>query len=157
MYYSEDARTPYEPYGKASIPYIPTQKSLSSQSGSLTPPSLQQRNVVAQQKQHQARLSKAQALALVQKLKRWIVVASFLSFGTVSGLVMTHAVGTQAQAQQNTTSTTTSTSSSTPSSSTSSSNTTSSNQSSGSFLQQQGGSSFGSSSSSQPSSSSSAS
>ncbi|GAC1433337.1 MAG: hypothetical protein PVSMB2_28690 [Ktedonobacteraceae bacterium] len=44
-----------------------------------------------------ARMPKAQAQALVHKLKRGIVIASFLSFGTFSALVMSHSLGTTIQ------------------------------------------------------------
>lgn len=44
-----------------------------------------------------AKMPKAKAQALVRKLKRGIVIASFLSFGTFSALVMSHTVGTTTQ------------------------------------------------------------
>ncbi len=54
-----------------------------------------------QQRNTQARMPKAQALALLRQIKRGIVIASFLGFGTFSALVMSHTVG--ATAQQTTT------------------------------------------------------
>ena len=59
-----------------------------------------------------ARMPKAQALALLRQVKRGIVVASFLGFGTFSALVMSHTVG--APAQQTTKTTTTETQKATP-------------------------------------------
>jgi len=44
-----------------------------------------------------AKMPKAKAQALVRKLKRGIVIASFLCFGTFSALVMSHSVGTTTQ------------------------------------------------------------
>jgi hypothetical protein len=64
-----------------------------------------QRPSPQQQRTPAARMPKAQALALLRKMKRGIVIASFLSFGTFSALAMGHTVG--AAAQQTTTSTTT--------------------------------------------------
>lgn len=90
------------------------------------------------------RMPKARALALVSKFKKGLVVASLVSFGTVSGLAAFHQVST--------TSSTTSKTSSGSSQSTS----TSSSQNGSSFLNQ-GGNNLGSSSSSTGSTSSSSS
>jgi hypothetical protein len=84
-------------------------------------------------------MPKAEALALVEKLKNWLVIGSVIAFGTIGGLVINHTVGvTSRQA------TSSSTQQSVPSSSSSSS------QSGGFFQQGQGGNTFGSSSTSQP-------
>jgi hypothetical protein len=91
-------------------------------------------------------MPKAEALALVEKLKNWVVIGSVIAFGTIGGLVINHTVGvTSRQA------TSSSTQQSVPSSSSSSS------QAGGFFQQQQqqqgqgqGGNTFGSSSTSQP-------
>src|SRR5207245_2228404 len=87
------------------------------------------------------KMPKARALALVRTLKRWLVVASLVSFGTFSGLVALHQVGSTTVASQS------SSTSSGSSQTTSSSN--SSTQNSSSSLNQQGGNNIGSSSSSQ--------
>jgi len=83
------------------------------------------------------RMPKARALALVSKFKKGLVVASLVSFGTVSGLAAFHQVGTIA-------STTSKTSSG---SSQSTSTSTSSSQNSSSYFNQ-GGNNLGSSNSS---------
>jgi hypothetical protein len=80
---------------------------------------------------------KARALALARTLKRWLAVASIVGFGTFSGLVALHQVGTTASQS------TQSSSGSSQKSSTSSS----SSQNSNSFLNQ-GGNNLGSSTSS---------
>src|SRR5579859_3545691 len=89
------------------------------------------------------KMPKAQAMALADRLKRAVAVASFIGFGTFSGLATLHQVGTT---------TTQSTQSSSGSSSSNSSNSTnsssSSSQSSNNFLNQQGGNTGGTSSSS---------
>jgi len=85
------------------------------------------------------RMPKTRALALVRTFKKWLVVASVVSFGTFSGLAAFHQVST-------TTSQSTHTSSGT---SQKTSTTTSSSQNANSFLNQQGSNNFGSSNSSQ--------
>src|SRR5579864_234007 len=77
------------------------------------------------------KMSKARALELARTFKRWLVVASLVGFGTVSGLAALHQVGSTATA-------TTHTSSSSQKSSSSSNN--SSSNSSSSFLNQSGSS-----------------
>jgi len=84
------------------------------------------------------KMPKARTLALANTLKRWLAVASIVGFGTISGLVAFHQIGTT-------------TSQSTQSSSGSSS------QNSNNFLNQQGGNTSGTSSSSTNSSSTSSS
>ena len=90
------------------------------------------------------KMPKARALALANTLKRWLAVASIVGFGTISGLVAFHQVGTT---------TSQSTQSSSGSSKTNSTS-SSSSQNSNNFLNQQGGNTSGSSSSSSSSSSS---
>jgi len=99
----------------------------------------QQRDGVQKPKQAE-RMPKSRALALVSKFKKGLVVASLVSFGTVSGLAAFHQIGT--------------TSSTTSKTSSGSSQSTSSSQNSSSFLNQ-GGNNLGSSSSSTGSTSSS--
>ena len=69
--------------------------------------------VRTQQRPAPAKMPKAQALALLRRLKRGIVVASFLSFGTFSALVVSHTVGTTTQQASTATSTQKTTSSAT--------------------------------------------
>ena len=81
------------------------------------------------------RMPKARALALARTLKKWITIASIVCFGTLSGLVALHQVGTTA--------------SHTNQSSSKSSQATATPSSSNGFFDQQGGNNFGSSNSSQ--------
>ncbi len=92
------------------------------------------------------KMPKARALALAHTLKKWLVIASLVSFGTFSGLVAFHQVGT-------TTSQTNQTNKASPGSSQATPTTSSSSQNSDGFLKQQGGNNFGTSSSTQGSTS----
>ncbi len=131
------------------VPWIPQQNQLyesayvTTRSGSQRPPVSQNQGLaqrgVGQKSKPPERMPKARALALVRTFKKWLVVASVVSFGTFSGLAAFHQVNT-------TTSQATKTSSGT---SQKTSTTTSSSQSSNSFLNQQGNNNFGSSNSSQ--------
>jgi hypothetical protein len=96
-------------------------------------------------------MPKARAMALAQTLKKWIVVASLVSFSTLSGLVALHPVSAAASTSSNRTSNNTksSTSSSQTTSSTSSSSQNDDSSNSSSFFNQPGGNNFGSSNSSQ--------
>ena len=91
------------------------------------------------------KMPKARALALARSFKKWLAVASLVSFGTFSGLVAFHQVGSTTTATKST------------STSSGSSQTTSSSKSSSSNFLNQGGNNVGSSSSSQGSTSSSSS
>ena len=84
------------------------------------------------------RMPKARALALARTLKKWITIASIVCFGTFSGLVALHQVGTTASHtnQSSSKSSQAATATATPSSS-------------NGFFDQQGGNNFGSSNSSQ--------
>ena len=134
---------PYE--YDTNVPWRPQQNQLyegryaSARSGQIRPPVLQnQRPQPGNGKPRPPeKMPKARALALAHRLKRWLAVASVVSFGTFSGLVAFHNVGSTTTASQST--------------STSSSN--SSSQNSSSFLKQKGGNNLGSSSSSQGSTS----
>lgn len=90
------------------------------------------------------RMPKARALALARTLKKSLVIASFVSFGTLSGLVAFHQVGTttsnNSQTNQSSSKSSQATATATPSSS-------------NGFFDQQGGNNLGSSSSSQGSTS----
>jgi hypothetical protein len=131
------------------VPWIPRQNQLyesayvTTRTGSQRPPDSQNQGLaqrgVGQKSKPPERMPKARALALVRTFKKWLVVASVVSFGTFSGLAAFHQVST-------TTSKATNTSSGT---SQKTSTTTSSSQSSNSFLNQQGSNNFGSSNSSQ--------
>jgi hypothetical protein len=89
------------------------------------------------------KMPKARALALAHKFKKWLAVASLISFGTFSGLVAFHqvSIATANQASQ-TNKTSSGSSQATPT-------TSSSSQNSSNILNQQGGNNFGSSSSAQ--------
>ncbi len=137
---------PYE--YSTTVPWIPQQNQLyesayvTTRSGSQRPPVSQNQGLaqrgVGQKSKPPERMPKARALALVHTFKKWLVVASIVSFGTFSGLAAFHQVSTTSQA--------TNTSSGT---SQKTSTTTTSSQSSNSFLNQQGSNNFGSSNSSQ--------
>ena len=138
---------PYE--YSTTVPWIPQQNQLyestyvTTSSGSQRPSVSQNQGLaqrgVGQKSKLPERMPKARALALVRTFKKWLVVASVVSFGTFSGLAAFHQVST-------TTSKATNTSSGT---SQKTSTTTTSSQSSNSFLNQQGSNNFGSSNSSQ--------
>ena len=105
------------------------------------------------------KMPKAQAMALADKMKRVLAVASFIGFGAFSGLVAFHQIGstTTTQSTQNSSGSSSSNSSNSSNSSDSSSSsddTNSSSQSNNNFFNQQGGNTGGSSSSSSSSSSS---
>ncbi len=102
------------------------------------------------QKPKPERMPKARAMALAQTLKRWLVVASLVSFGALSGLVALHPVSATASTTSNSTSNNTKSSTSSqaaPATSSSSQNDDNSNNSG--FFNQPGGNNFGSSNSSQ--------
>jgi len=142
---------PYE--YDTTVPWRPQQNQLyegryaNARTGQIRPPVLQnQRSQPGNGKPRPPeKMPKARALALAHRLKRWLAVASVVSFGTFSGLVAFHHVGSTTTASQSTST------SSQSSAKTSSSN--SSSQNSSSFLKQKGGNNLGSSSSSQGSTS----
>lgn len=115
----------------------------STQGGQQQLPRLQHpglpQNGVGQKPRAPEKMPKARAMALANRLKRGLAIASFVGFGTFGGLVALHQVGTTT----------------TQSTQSSSSNSSSSSQNSNSFLNQQGGNTSGTSSSSTSSSSSS--
>src|SRR5437588_6817035 len=121
---------------------------VSARTGQMQPPVLQNQRPQARSGNQKPRppekMPKARALALARTLKRWLVVASLVSFGTFSGLVAFHQVGSTTTASQSTSS------SSGSSKTTTSSNSTSQNSSN--FLNQ-GGNNLGTSGSSQGSTS----
>ena len=95
---------------------------------------------VGQKPKPAGKMPKARALALARTFKKWLVVASLVGFGTFSGLVAVHQVGTTASQS-------TQTSSGSSTTSTTTSTTSSSSQNSNSFLNQ-GGNNLGTSTSS---------
>jgi len=128
------------------IPWIPQQNQFYQSSYVTARPNRQppstlqsqrpQQRVVNQKPNSPQRMPKAQALALARTLKKGIVIASLVSFGTLSGLVAFHQItGATNQVSSG--------------SSQSTSTSTSSSQNSNSLLNQQGGNNFGSSNSSQ--------
>ena len=108
------------------------------------------------------KMPKERALALANRLKRGFAIASIIGFGTISGLVAFHQIGTTASSStqsssgsnssNSSSSSNSSNSSSSSNSSNSSSSTNSSSQSGNGFLNQQGGNTGGNSSSSSSSS-----
>jgi hypothetical protein len=100
-------------------------------------PELPERGV-GQKPRAPEKMPKARALALASTLKRWLAIASIVSFGTFGGLVALHQVGTTATQPTQSSSTSSQTSSTSNSSSQNNSN----------FLNQQGGNNIGTSSSS---------
>ncbi len=138
---------PYE--YDTTIPWIPQQNQL-YEGRNATAHASQPRPPVSQNLRPQPRggnqkpkppekMPKAQALALAKRLKKWLVVVSLVSFGSLSWLVAFHQVGTIANQ------TSSGSSQSTPA-------TNSSSQNNNSFLNQ-GGNNFGSSNASQGSTS----
>jgi len=131
------------------VPWIPQQNQLyentyvttrtGQQRPSVSPNQGLAQRGVSQKSKPPEHMPKARALALVRTFKKWLVVASLVSFGSFSGLAAFHQVST-------TTSQATHTSSGT---SQKTSTTTSSSQNSNNFLNQQGSNNFGSSNSSQ--------
>ena len=121
---------------------------ITARTGQQQPPVLQKQRpqaVNGNQKPRPAeKMPKARAQALARTLKKWLAVASIVSFGTFSGLVAFHQVGSTTTASQSTSS------SSGSSKTTTSSNSTSQNSSN--FLNQ-GGNNLGTSGSSQGSTS----
>src|SRR2546428_7989100 len=123
------------------VPWRPQQNQLyegryaNARTGQVRPPVLQnQRSQPGNGKPRPPeKMPKARALALAHRLKRWLAVASVVSFGTFSGLVAFHHVGSTTTASQST--------SSQSSAKTSSSN--SSSQNSSSFLKHKGGNNLG--------------
>ena len=87
------------------------------------------------------RMPKAEALALVQQFKKWLVIASVVGFGVLSGLVVSHTTGITSAATQQQPGDNTTQQQSDPSQS----------QDNGGFFQQQhGGYGFGPNSTQQP-------
>lgn len=139
---------PYE--YNTTVPWIPQQNQpyesayVTTRTSSQRPPVSQNQGLaqrgMGQKSKPAERMPKARALALVRTFKKWLVVASVVSFGTFSGLAAFHQVSTTTTSQATNTSSGTSQKTST---------TTSSSQSSNSFLNQQGSNNFGSSNSSQ--------
>lgn len=139
------------------IPWIPQQNQF-YESDYVTALNGQQRPAVLQNLKPQQRsvdqkpkppkpMPKARALALARTFKKWLVIASLVSFGTFSGLVAYHQVGTTATQTSSASSLKTSTTTAQKTT------TTASSQNGSSFLNQQGGNNFGSSNSSQGSTS----
>ena len=112
----------FDEYREAAVPYQSNQRYIPSQTfqgGGVPPREAQAQRPrpypklqPGQKRAMPARMPKAKALVLLRKMKRGIVVASFLSFGTFSALAFGHAVGTTAQ-QASTTKTVTHTATST--------------------------------------------
>ena len=76
------------PFPTNQYPYAPTQEMLAQR----------QQPTRTQPRKAPARMPKNVALAVLQKMKQGIVVASILSFGTFSALAMSHTLATTQQA-----------------------------------------------------------
>lgn len=130
--YPPYAQPTYYGYGQPSVPYAPdaqSQRIAYAQPKPVPPPAKKPQQPQAHKVMKR---SKAESLSLVSKLKKWIIAASFVSFGTLSFLVAGNVVGVTSH---------TSSSSSTSTSSKSSTTVTtpsqsSTNNSSGSYFQQ---------------------
>ena len=107
---------------------------------------------MAQKPKGPQKMPKERAMDLANRFKRGFAIASIVGFGTLSGLVALHQIGTTTTVQP-TQSSSGSSSTNSSSSSNSSNSTNSSSQSGGSFFNQQGGNTGGSSSSSSSNSS----
>lgn len=143
---------PYE--YERTVPWIPQQnqafagRDIGARPGQLQNSRPRQKGGVQKPKQPE-RMSKARALSLARAFKKSLVVASIVTFGSLSGLVAYHQVGTTAVSNTSSgSSQSTPASSSSTSSSNSSASSSSSNSSSNGFFNQQGNNNFGSSSSS---------
>jgi hypothetical protein len=130
-------------YGQSPYEYhLPFQPQVERQyPGAMTPP-YREATMPARPKTSASRskgISKAEALSLARRLKRGLIVASFVGFGTLSGLAISHTVGVTASQ----------TPVATPSQSQPSSGANDDNGNQGGFFgqQQQGGYGFGSNSS----------
>ena len=108
--YMNDTNT-FSEYRQITLPYQRGGNSLmrsTQMSGQQAPMQQQVPPTREQQRQTPAKMPKAQALALLRRLKQGIVVASLLSFGTFGALVVNHTVGTTTS-QTSTSSTTSAT------------------------------------------------
>src|SRR2546426_2170120 len=131
---------PYE-YERA-IPWMPQQNQAYAGRNAAVHTGQQLSGLQKQVPQHRAEaqkpkppkpMPKARTLAIVQAFKRWLVVASMMTFVSLSGLVAYHQIGTTTTNQASSTSTQ---ATSTP---------TTSTQSSNGFFNQQNGNNFASS------------
>ncbi len=95
-----------EGYGPSHIPFQPSQQQDIREQRPAAPRP-QQRPAPQQPVKQQAKMPKAQALAIARRMKQGIVVGSLLCFGTVGGLIINQA----SQAQQATTTSSSQTSS----------------------------------------------
>lgn len=91
-----------EGYGPSHIPFQPSQRQDTREQRPAAPK--QQRPAPQQAIKQQAKMPKAQALAVARRMKQGIVVGSLLCFGTTVGLIINQTA--QAQAQQATQQTT---------------------------------------------------
>src|SRR5262249_22388488 len=138
-----------DPYGQATLPYQPplerTNLIQSQQKQTVFLPntpqaaSSQHKTMRSPQASTSRRISKAEALTIVQRCKKWLVAGALVAFGVLTALAMGHTVGTpssQTTSGTNNQPTNNQTTSASNGSATSSS-------SDGSFFQQQQGGGYG--------------
>jgi len=89
------------------------QSGVRQQQARLQPKALPQNGVGQQPKKAPAKMPKARVLAMADKLKKGLVIASIMGFGMFGGLATLHQVGTTATTTANKTSTTSTQTSST--------------------------------------------
>jgi len=140
-----------DPYGQTVLPYQPSILSQQKKGASLrTTPradSSQDRSVrPSQASASPLRMSKAEALIVVNRCKRWLIAGALVAFGMLSALVAGHVVGATSNQTKPASNNQTKPASNTP---------TTSSSSDGNFFQQQqgegyGGYGFGNSNSWQP-------
>lgn len=91
-----------DPYDQEQLPYQPRQPHQTEQARA--PRQYMERPLFDRPRSATPpRMPKAKALALVQQCKKWLVVASLIGFGVLTGLVVNHTTGvtsTSAQQQQ---------------------------------------------------------
>jgi hypothetical protein len=107
-YWPPEPPVPYEPYrGYTTDPSRSRQQSFATQSAapisqagiartSPARPAMPARS--EQKKPVTPRMSKAEALEVVDQCKRWLVAGSIVAFGVISGLVAGHVIGSSSQA-----------------------------------------------------------
>lgn len=107
-YWPPEPPVPYEPYrGQSTAPSYSRQQSFAAQSAALRTQAGIARTQAArpamaarpeQKKPVPPRMSKAEALEVVDQCKRWLVAGSIVAFGVISGLVAGHVIGSAGQA-----------------------------------------------------------
>ena len=90
-----------DPYDQEQLPYQPQYQPRQSEQARAARQYMERPQFDRARSAIPPRMPKAEALALVQQLKKWLVVASLVGFGVLTGLVVNHATGvTSTSAQQ---------------------------------------------------------